>query len=149
MDTKVKLTGGCLCGSVRYEVEGESFSVAHCHCQSCRRHSGGPVVTLAGYTVDQVRFSGEERKLYESSTGVHRAFCRNCGTPLTWEGDGGELGPIFEFHISTFDDPSQLRPTEHGFFAERISWFDTADKLPRFEGLIGDSAILSHEPDHR
>ncbi len=89
-ETPNKMTGGCLCGAVRYETTGESFKVIHCHCQSCRKHNSAPVVTLAGFKADQVRFSGDERKIYESSPGVGRAFCGKCGTPLTWEGDGGE-----------------------------------------------------------
>jgi hypothetical protein len=140
------LSGGCMCGAVRYETSGESFGVAHCHCESCRKHNGGPVVTLAGYKADNVVFSGSDRKIYESSPGVGRSFCGNCGTPLTWEGDGGELGQILEIHISTFDDPELLVPTSHGFYSERISWFDIADDLPRHEGFAGDSPVLRHGP---
>jgi hypothetical protein len=140
------LSGGCMCGAVRYETSGESFGVAHCHCESCRKHNGGPVVTLAGYKADNVVFSGSDRKIYESSPGVGRAFCGNCGTPLTWEGDGGELGKILEIHISTFDDPELLVPTSHAFYPERISWFDIADDLPRYEGFAGDSPVLRHGP---
>ncbi len=139
-------TGGCMCGAVRYETRGEPFSVAHCHCHSCRKHNGGPLVTLAGFKADQVTFSGEDRKIYESSPGVGRAFCGTCGTPLTWEGDGGELGPIVEFHISTFDDPDGLVPEAHAFYPERIAWMDTADNLPRHEGFTEDSPVLRHDP---
>ena len=114
--------------------------------ESCRKHNGGPVVTLAGFKADQVEFSGDERKIYESSPGVGRAFCGNCGTPLTWEGDGGELGPILEFHISSFDNPDVLVPTGHAFYSERIPWFDIADNLPRYEGFSGDSPLLRHGP---
>lgn len=141
------MTGGCLCGAVRYEIEGEPFLVNHCHCRSCRRHTGGPVVTLAGFRSDQVRFSGVARKLFESSPGVHRAFCNHCGTPLSWEGDGGDLGPILEIHISTFDDPNSLRPTAHAFDAERIPWFDTADRLPRYAGFVDDHPPARQGPD--
>ena len=101
---------------------------------------------MAGFTANQVKFSGDERKIYESSPGVGRAFCGKCGTPLTWEGDGGELGPIFEFHISTFDNPDVLTPSAHAFYPERISWFDIADNLPRYEGFSGDSPLLRHGP---
>ncbi len=121
MSGDTKMTGGCMCGGVRYETTGKSFGVIHCHCQSCRKHNGAAVVTLAGFKADQVAFSGDERKIYESSPGVGRAFCGKCGTPLTWEGDGGDLGPIVEFHISTFDDPDVLVPTAHAFDPERIS----------------------------
>ena len=139
-------TGGCLCGAVRYETTGESFQVQHCHCHTCRKHNGGPLVTLAGFTAEQVRFSGAARKIYESSPGVGRAFCGACGTPLTWEGDGGDLGPIVELHISTFDDPAALVPTVHSFYPERIPWFDVADDLPRYEGFAEDSPVLRHGP---
>lgn len=104
-------------------------------------------MTLAGFKADQVVFSGAERKIYESSAGANRAFCANCGTPITWEGDGVDLGPICEIHISTFDNPDALEPTGHAFYLERISWFDVADRLPRFEGFAEYDAPLRHGPE--
>ncbi len=145
MSDDTKMSGGCMCGAVRYETTGESFAVNHCHCHSCRKHNGAPVVTLAGFKADQVRFSGDERKIYESSPGVGRAFCGKCGTPLTWEG-GGDRGPIIEFHISTFDNPDVLVPSAHAFYPERITWMDIADNLPRYEGVSEDSPLLRHGP---
>jgi hypothetical protein len=139
-----KMTGGCMCGAVRYEVIGEPFAVTYCHCLSCRKHNGGPVVALAGFKKEQLKFTKNERKIYESSPGVGRAFCENCGTPLTWEGDGGELGQIFEMHISTFDNPDILIPTAHAFEPERIPWFEIADNLPRYQGFAEDSPLLRH-----
>ncbi len=56
MSDDTKMTGGCMCGAVRYETTGESFKVIHCHCQSCRKHNGASVVTLAGFKADQVKF---------------------------------------------------------------------------------------------
>ncbi len=142
-----QLTGGCMCGAVRYEIAGEPFMVNHCHCHSCRKHNGAAVVTLAGFKVDQVKFIGEPRKFYESTPGANRAFCSNCGTPLTWEGDGDELGPICEIHISTFDNPDTLVPTGHAFYQERIKWFDVADDLPRYEGFVEYDSPLRHGPE--
>jgi hypothetical protein len=139
-----------MCGSVRYETEGEPFAINYCHCQSCRRHTGAPVVVLAGYQAAQVQFSGIERKRYESSPGAFRAFCERCGTPLTWEGDGGELGQIVELHINTFDDPESMVPTSHAFEPERLTWFDVEDELPRYEGFSELSPMLFQGPaSHR
>ncbi len=146
MSDDTNMTGGCMCGAVRYETTGDPFVVNHCHCQSCRKHNGAPVVTLAGFKADQVKFSGDERKIYVSSPGVGRAFCGKCGTPLTWEGDGGDLGPIVEIHISTFDNPDVLVPSAHAFYPERITWMDIADNLPRYDGFSGDSPLLRHGP---
>jgi hypothetical protein len=149
MTGETKRTGGCMCGAVRYEASGEPFSVAHCHCHSCRKHTGAPVVTLAGYLKDQVRFSGAERSLYESSPGALRAYCSRCGSPLTWEGDGGDLGPIIELHLSSFDQPEALAPTAHAFYPERLPWFDIADDLPRYEGFAELSKLLGNGPERK
>lgn len=149
MKEEKKMSGGCLCGQVRYEAVGEPFAINYCHCESCRKHNGGPVVALAGYKTDQVIFSGNDRKRYESSAGAHRGICENCGTPLTWEGDGDDLGQIIELHISTFDETEDMVPTSHAFEPERLSWFDVSDELPRFEGFSDLSPLLHHGPSSK
>jgi hypothetical protein len=119
-----------MCGAIRYEAVGDPTVVAHCHCGSCRRHSGAPAVTLVSFEEGQVRFTKGERAIYNSSPGVGRAFCSQCGTTLTWEGAYGGKS-LIEFHIGTLDDPDALVPELHVFHSERLSWFDTADHLPR------------------
>ena len=69
-------TGGCMCGAVRFEARGEPIAIGHCHCESCRRHTGTPVVTYVGFLERNVTFQGEERRRYKSSPGVVRAFLR-------------------------------------------------------------------------
>ncbi len=143
-------TGGCMCGAVRYEVSGEPVWVGHCHCESCRRYTGAPVVTFVGFKKDQVAFTKGERQIYNSSPGVGRAFCGQCGTPLTWEGKSEvpERGMILEFHISTLDDPYAFVPTNHVFYKEIISWFDVADYLPRYHGFDFSSEVYRRGPAH-
>lgn len=126
MSDQQKTTGGCMCGAVRYEAMGKPLYVGHCHCNSCRRHTGAPVVTVAVFPADKVRFSQSDRSIFNSSPGVGRGFCKQCGTPLTWEGNDN-----ISLHISTLDDPNILTPERHWYYEERISWFDTADELPR------------------
>jgi hypothetical protein len=135
-----------MCHAVRYETTGEPIGVFHCHCQSCRKHNGASVATLAVFKSDQVKFSGDERKNFESTPNVGRAFCAKCGTPLTWETAFGDLGMLCSIHISTFDNPDTLTPTAHTFYSERISWFDIADDLPRYEGFAADGSLLHHGP---
>lgn len=139
-------TGGCMCGALRYEVSGAPSRVLNCHCQSCRRHTGAPMATLAVLRADQVTFSGDARKLYPSAPGVERAFCGTCGTSLTWETDFGDEGRLCAIHISTFDHPDALPPTGHSFFPERIAWFDVADSLPRHEAFVAGSDPLHYGP---
>ncbi len=128
----VTTTGGCHCGAVRYEASGDPVYVPYCHCESCRRTTGAPVVLYVMYEKHQVRFTKGERKLYASSPGVRRGFCSDCGTSLSYEGDwGGKT--IVEFLIGSLDDPEAFVPDRHAFYADKISWFDVADQLPRHE----------------
>ena len=148
MNDDNRVTGGCLCRAVRYEAHGQPVWVGHCHCRSCRSHTGAPVVTYASFKAHQVTFTRGERKVYESSPGVGRGFCRNCGTPLTWEGiDDPARGPIVEVHISTLDEPDTFTPINHLFYVEKISWFDVFDDLPRYEGFDFDSPVCCRGPD--
>ena len=146
MEVTRPTTGGCMCGAVRYEVIGSPSRVLHCHCQSCRTHTGAAMATLAVLRADQVRFHGDARKAFASAPGVERAFCATCGTSITWETDFGDEGHICALHISTFDDPEAMAPSGHSFYAERISWFDSADELPRHEGFVADSDPVQFGP---
>ena len=77
-------------------------------------------------------FTKGQRKFYESSPGVKRAFCGDCGTPLTWEGVWNGEG-VTEFYIGTLDDPAGYSPRYHEFCSEKIPWFEVSDDLPRHE----------------
>lgn len=137
MGGEQKTTGGCMCGAVRYEATGEPLVVGHCHCSSCRRHTGAPVVTFVAFEVNQIEFPQGNRKIYNSSPGVKRGFCDQCGTSLTWEGEWEEVSDkgIIDVHISTLDNPDAYMPDRHWFHSERIAWFDVADDLPRYREL--------------
>ena len=140
-----KVAGGCHCGAVRYEVVGSPVYVPYCHCESCRKTSGAPVVMYVMFERPQVRFTKGDRKFYRSSATAERGFCGDCGTPLTWESDwGGKT--VTEVHISTLDNPEQFPPDRHVFHAERLSWFDVADRLPRYSGTSVNTAPVSHKP---
>ena len=138
-------TGGCLCGAVRYEAEGIPIVVGHCHCETCRKHTGAPIVTFVAFESRNVRFTQGNPSHYQSSPNAKRAFCSNCGTPLTWEGDYAGY-KIIEFHVSSTDEPDRYPPTFHWHHGERISWFDSADSLPRYRASSIDASPYQHSP---
>ncbi len=145
-ETVRRVTGGCMCGAVRYECEGGPMTVAYCHCEDCRHHTGAPVVVWVAYDSDRVRYTNGTPKIYESSPGIGRAFCGDCGTPMTWQAESVRFPGkhITEFHIGTLDDPSVHVPDRHWFDSKRIAWFNTADNLPRYSRLDGEGT----EPIH-
>jgi len=128
-----KPTGGCHCGAVRYEATGAPLYVPYCHCETCRKTTGAPVVLFVMFKEDQVQFTKGVRKVYRSSPSVKRTFCGDCGTPLSYEGGWGG-SEIIEIYISTLDAPEQFKPDRHVFHGEHIDWFDVADQLPRYIG---------------
>ena len=127
--TTSTLEGGCLCGTVRYRVEGAPKWAAHCHCRDCRRATGAPFVTYAGYPTAKVTWLGEKPVAFASSPGVTRRFCSRCGSPLAYEGERwpGE----FHIHVGTLDRPEAIRPEGHVYTAYQIPWVKLADGLPR------------------
>lgn len=112
--------GGCLCGEIRFSVDGPTKWTSYCHCRSCRRHTGAPVAAYAGFETSQVRFTKGAPTHFTSSPGVRRGFCARCGSTLTYEGEcwPGEV----HFHVGAFDDPEPFAPTGHAFADERLSW---------------------------
>ena len=122
--------GGCLCGAIRYRILGEPKSVNLCHCESCRRASGGPAVGFVDMPAGGFMWTKGEPAFYASSPGVRRGFCPTCGTALTYEGDNlpGEMHVL----SATLDDPSTWVPTAAFYNNERIAWLKI--ELPDPEG---------------
>ena len=124
-----RTTGRCLCGALKFEATGKPLWVVHCHCQSCRRNTGAPVTTYVGFPKENFRYLEGEAKVYESSPGVRRRFCGNCGNPLSYEADHSE-GEIHLF-LSTLDNPEDFKAERHIFTEEGVPWFHIDDDLPR------------------
>jgi len=127
------LTGGCLCGAVRYELKSEPFDCGWCHCRTCQLNSGAPAMVFATVPEgDLVWIRGHDRvRNVASSSFGHREFCGECGTPLLMKVD--HQPESLDFSVATLDDPEVVAPGYHIFWASRIAWFDPADELPRHE----------------
>ncbi len=127
--------GGCFCGSVRYSVAGDPSHLCFCHCASCRRAAGAPVVPWGTFTDVQFAVTRGNLAVHHSSPGVSRGFCRNCGSSLTYahEQRPGEI----DLTLATLDDPEALRPACHIWVCDKLSWVVITDGLPQFETVSG------------
>jgi len=76
------ITGGCHCGAIRYQAEGEAITHALCHCTDCRRHAGAPMIGWTMYAQDAVKVTKGTPKVYASSEHGRRHFCADCGSPI-------------------------------------------------------------------
>ncbi len=122
------LTGGCLCGGLRYQIAGPPNRVVHCHCTMCRRGSGGTVVTWAIVPADGFRFTAGRPAEYASSPGAIRRFCPTCGAQITF----AEAARAHEIDITvaTLDDPAACPADHHVWPESRIPWLHLDQHLP-------------------
>jgi hypothetical protein len=126
------ITGGCHCGAVRYQAEGEAITHALCHCTDCRRHAGAPMVAWTMYPEAAVTITRGTLKIYHSSEHGRRHFCGDCGTGLLYT-NVQMLPGIVDVQSSTYDDPNLMPARAHIQVAERIGWMEHAHELPVFE----------------
>ena len=118
--TDEKHIGSCLCGNVAIEAIGVPSSVAACHCQSCRKHTGAPAAVFVDYLASQINFTKAHPTLYESSIGVRRGFCEICGSTISYQADN--LPDMVHLHIGVFDDPRKFTPSANEKTETKLPW---------------------------
>jgi hypothetical protein len=106
-----KISGGCLCGKVRFKVTGEPWRVGVCHCLDCRKHSGSLFSALAVFPAEAVSIEGETRDH------LGRHFCPDCGSSLF-----GISDDEIEFTLGAFDAPDQFKPSYELWTVRREAW---------------------------
>ena len=125
------VAGECLCGAVRYEIDGELSGIWFCHCSKCRRASGSAFQPgVLGARASFRWLGGEDRiEEYRAPSGYRRVFCRTCGSTL----------PLFPagtayvwLPVGAIEGDPGVRPTHHIHVASKASWFEIADDLPQF-----------------
>jgi hypothetical protein len=126
------ISGGCHCGAVRYEADGEALTHALCHCTDCRRSAGAPMVAWTMYPVEAVKVTKVAPKIYHSSENGRRHFCGDCGTGVFYT-NAVMLPGIIDIQSATYDNPNAVAPQAHIQVAERIAWMESAHALPSFD----------------
>jgi hypothetical protein len=137
-----KMSGGCACGLVRYELRSEPFDAGWCHCRICQRVSGAPAMVFATVPAGDLVFveGADQVRVLKSTSFGERRFCGACGTPLLIQVD--YQPETVDFPVATLDDPNAVPPGFHIFRASRIAWFETADDLPRHDRFRPDTRGL-------
>jgi hypothetical protein len=129
------ITGGCLCGAVRYESRAEPITARMCWCRFCQYIAAGNAAVSACFLTARVKISGETRdyeSVADSGNKMHRRFCPNCGVHLFSE---AEARPHLIFvRAGTLDDPNMVKPAATIWAAKAPVWACIDASLPAFEG---------------
>jgi hypothetical protein len=110
-DTSQAALGGCLCGAVRYRVSGAPSNSMICHCQTCRRAAGAPVVAWLTFPKSSFQFLKGEADTYRSSDSPKSIDLTTC----------------------SLDHPQAFAPTHHSWLSHDLAWVRFGDGLPAFQ----------------
>jgi len=127
-------SGRCLCGAVRYVVEGPFHYAAYCHCSRCRAGSGSAFSAFGGIPKEQLRVTDGEDSItiFEQNEDNLVSLCRRCGSaPFALVRNGG----FFHVALGTLVDDPGIRPMFHIFVASKAPWHEIADSLPQYAEL--------------
>lgn len=117
-----KVTGSCLCGSLRIEATGQPYRVGICHCLDCRKHHGALFNSSAIFPESAVQIEGESHE-YKG-----RSFCPRCGSSVF----GRSRGEI-EVALGALDAPDQFQPTYELWTCRREAWLPAFPMRHRYE----------------
>lgn len=131
------IEGGCRCGAIRYEAEGEAAHHALCHCRDCQMASGAPMLAWLAMPRDGFRVTRGDPVRYTAPSGSMRAFCGTCGTPLFFENEA-VLPGIVDIQSVTLDEPDAQSPTVQIQVAERRAWMTDLADMPQFDRFPGE-----------
>jgi len=130
MSQPAAMTGGCLCGAVRFTASPPNRDVGACHCGMCRKWTAGPFLVLdcgATMKVDDASNLG----VYQSSEWAERCFCKKCGTPLFYRLVGQNLHFV---SAEAFDDRNGFTFASQIFIDEKPAYYEFANTTHNMTG---------------
>ncbi len=135
MAVRKSLSGGCLCGAVRFKVNGALRDVAVCHCGQCRKFHGHVGAYTNAKTKDVSLTADSGLTWFTSSKSARRGFCRVCGSSLFWQRLGGDTISIA---AGTLEGPTGLKTTRQIFTATRHrgDYYELDEHLETYPGTM-------------
>jgi len=128
-----KITGGCLCGAVRYTAEADAVSATVCHCTDCQKFTGSAFAALVLVPKEALSVTGAWKtftSLGGSGKPILRHFCPECGSSLAEE--PGTRPDMVILCAGTFDDPAAVKPGREIFRDDALGWIHIKGDIPRF-----------------
>jgi hypothetical protein len=128
------ITGGCMCGAIRYEVTGEPITGFVCHCRACQYASGGAGANVMIVSrADSAILHGQPRTYWsrsDSGAQIGRQFCEECGTPLF--SDLEAQPDLVIIKVGSLDDPTVFKPSANLWASAAQPWHKLDEEIPSF-----------------
>lgn len=134
--TQPDLSGGCLCGAIRYRIAGAPLFVGQCYCRDCQKATGTGHATVVGVLENQLTLTGTA--VHYATTGssggqVRRHFCAVCAGRLYTSADSS--GPVRLVQAGSLDQPQAVTPTVAIYVKDAIPWDHIPPSLTKFDAV--------------
>ncbi|KAF2735335.1 hypothetical protein EJ04DRAFT_522963 [Polyplosphaeria fusca] len=132
--------GGCVCGNIRYSIEGDAVKKALCHCLDCRKISGSTYSTNAIYQDSGFKVlqgtTKEHKKVADTGKEIISNFCGDCGSTM-WR-VGNSFPGLIIIKVGTLDDVNALgnaKPDAELFAPQRVEWVAEVPNAAQLKGM--------------
>jgi hypothetical protein len=129
------LTGGCLCGAVRYRIDAQPLGTRYCWCRVCQYLAAGNASVNVRVPVRALQVEGQATdyaSVADSGNRMHRQFCPTCGTQLFSSSEA--IAEVVVVRAGTLDDPQAVQPSMHIWTASAPRWACIDASLPSTPG---------------
>ena len=123
------LTGGCLCGHVKFKVDGSMREIVACHCSQCRKQTGNFFTSSNAKNADVTFVETKGLKWFRSSDTAERGFCQDCGSALFWRRVDSDTISIA---AGSLDGETGLKICEHIYVADKPDWYEITDGIKQY-----------------
>lgn len=130
----MNLFGQCMCGEVRYQIDGEVGPVVNCHCHKCRKWHNAAFRTRVAVAKKNFSWLAGENFVQEylSSGNIMKTFCKQCGSILlSYKMDNPDVLGIALGALEG-EDLALLKPQMHIFVGSKAPWYEITDELPQY-----------------
>ncbi len=138
----MKLEGGCYCGALRFEAEGDAMFQGQCHCRECQYISGGLANVIMGMPEAGFSYTKGSPKGFtraDIDNPVTREFCAECGTHILAKSP--QMAGVLILKVGTLDDPSVFAPQMAIWATDRQSFHHLPEGVPAFERGPGSNPV--------
>ncbi|MBF0290022.1 MAG: GFA family protein [SAR324 cluster bacterium] len=131
------ITGGCLCGAIRYEIKAEPMRVANCHCDDCRKATGAAFATMLFFKEGDIVITQGKPKAFDhtadSGNAMIKEFCDNCGSQV-FGSSAGRPG-IKNVKVGSIDDAAFVKPEVNVYVSRALSYSHIDKNLNNFDKM--------------
>lgn len=137
-DRVANMTGGCLCGKVRYTISAEPIFTGVCHCANCQKGTGSAFSVVLAVPSPAVAATGALTAYVgkgDSGQPTTRKFCPVCGSPISSE--AAIMPGVTMIEVGTLDDAASVNPAMHIYCRSKLDWVIVPEGVGAHQGMPG------------